>query len=133
MKKILFWVILIFLVFILIFLFSYDKYKDIDFEDFNEYIEKNEISISNESVIYNYFEFLGYDRISNIDISIVEQDNVNIVSVIPQSTLWDSVVSTKYIFYIDTSDEKWQVKDLKKTWKCRKWRWHTYWSAWSCY
>lgn len=109
------------------------KYSDEDITGFNEYLAKKDIILSEDNVTEYYFKFRGFDSISSSETSVKEYDWVKRVTSIPVSTKWDSVSSIKYIFDIDTTSNIPKISQMKRTWKCHKWRWHRYWSSTSCF
>jgi hypothetical protein len=124
---------LFFIIVVSLFLSSCSLYKDVDVKTFNEYIKWSTVISSGEDVVTQYFEFLKYDIVSQVDISMKQEWKMKTITVINSWLRDDSIASEKYVFDVESSDQSWKVLRLRLSWKCHKWRWHTYWWSANCY
>lgn len=94
---------------------------------FEDFIQDKQISTV-EELLDNFFIFAQFDYIPNYSYEVISQGNSTheIVVVVPYIASAD-----KYVMTINLKDKR--ILQIKRNWKCRKGRGHTYWWIGSCY
>jgi hypothetical protein len=112
-----------------------ETFEALDIEATNKKLVAIKDSLNPKEIMALYYPLEPETNEGNQKIEVAEKtlDNGEIeVELIHSNLLDDSLLAEKYIMLLQNIKGKWAIISIKKSWKCRKDRGHSYWNAEKC-
>lgn len=112
-----------------------ETFEALDIEATNKKLVAMKDTLNPKEIMALYYPLEPESNEGNQKIEVTEKtlENGEVeVELIHSNLLDDSLLAEKYIMLLQDIKGKWAVISIKKSWKCRKNRGHSYWSAEKC-